>query len=190
VSCVGLASVRTFFVEGQMLCTDPCYKHEDDNLMRGLTALLDTRPGLWRFHWKMAEDGWAGERVELLEAWHDDCRRYLSRVDEFVADLGVDSGQMGFFDFESFKRRFDKDYDRDGCFYHEACELTLAPTMGGAISTSDLLEQPFGAVTSSGYGDGSYGLYVARDADGKVVAARVVFIDEELEEESDYEDDE
>jgi hypothetical protein len=37
----------------------------------------------------------------------------------------------------------------------------------------------FGVATASGYGDGGYSCYVARDKTGKIVAARIVFISEE-----------
>jgi CRISPR/Cas system-associated protein Cas10 (large subunit of type III CRISPR-Cas system) len=40
-------------------------------------------------------------------------------------------------------------------------------------------------VTSTGFGDGSYPLEVSKDADGKIVAVRIVYISNEEEDEGD-----
>lgn len=46
-----------------------------------------------------------------------------------------------------------------------------------------------GVVSSSGFGDGGYEAFIAKNAEGKVIAVQIVFITEEdlLEEEEDEE---
>jgi hypothetical protein len=34
-----------------------------------------------------------------------------------------------------------------------------------------------GVVTSSGYGDGSYGVYIAKEPNGYVIGIKIIFID-------------
>lgn len=102
-------------------------------------------------------------------------------------DVGVDSGQAGFFDlgeytmavhdhadhkFEDGKWQVAKHFD---AFYDKVCALSLGPDSFGTVE--------FGAVSSSGYGDGGYTCYVLKDAEGtpdeKIVAAQIIFIDDE-----------
>lgn len=79
---------------------------------------------------------------------------------------GVDSGQLGFFDAESWPGR-----DRDEAWYSEVCDITIEE-----INRAGLCR--FGVVTSSGFGDGAYPLYVHR-CEGKIVEIAAVFIEEE-----------
>ena len=44
----------------------------------------------------------------------------------------------------------------------------------------------YGVVSSSGYGDGSYTAYVARNDNNQVIAVRIVFLSK-YDEEEDYE---
>jgi hypothetical protein len=91
-------------------------------------------------------------------------------------DIGVDSGQAGFFDAEFYIGGDDQK------FYDQVCDLTLNGDNAGVIA--------FGAVSSSGWGDGCYELQTIRH-DGEVVAARIVFMeDTPAEDEYNEEDDE
>jgi hypothetical protein len=97
-------------------------------------------------------------------------------------DVGVDSGQAGFFDLAQYTDAVSDKSNRgeDGCkfdaFYSGVCDLTLADPSWGVV--------PFGAVSSSGYGDGGYNCYVLRKptsdpAVSELVGAYIVFISEE-----------
>lgn len=109
--------------------------------------------------------------------------------------FGVDSGQFGFFDRDHYRKAdrdsvkeqskydFGGDYltddsDSDGEeWYHACCHLTLGPDSWGTI--------PNGVVSSSGFGDGSYGVYGLKNADGEYIALTVVFINQDEIDEDD-----
>lgn len=73
-------------------------------------------------------------------------------------DIGVDGGHAGFFDAKS---------------------LPVRPKLYSDKKLFDAYWDSFnsaGLTVMSGYGDGGYPLYVARNTEGQVVAARLVFI--------------
>jgi len=95
-------------------------------------------------------------------------------------DVGVDSGQAGFFDLAKYTLSLaDKDDSRSRreskdsvfeAFYDSVCNLTLDDKSFGTLQ--------FGTVSSSGYGDGSYNCYARRDDFGTVVEAVIIFLEE------------
>lgn len=72
-----------------------------------------------------------------------------------------------------------------GSFYGDVCDLTTDEDEKGMLGG---IINGFGAVSRTGYGDGGYSVYVARK-DGKAVAARVVFIGDDEEDESGDEEE-
>ena len=50
--------------------------------------------------------------------------------------------------------------------------ITLSPKQAGVIKKR-------GVVSSSGFGDGCYDVFVSRNEDGKIVAASAIFFEEE-----------
>ena len=103
-------------------------------------------------------------------------------------DVGVDSGQAGFFDVAEYAKaledrtdgsRADKANSKFEAFYDSVCNLTLDDKSFGVV--------PFGCVSSSGYGDGGYNCYVRRNDHGQAIEAIIVFIDEPEEELDDSE---
>lgn len=111
---------------------------------------------------------------------------YLKNFAESETHVGVDSGQAGFFDLEPFAAQSATEeenggYNQDtehGKFYRSICEQTNEDAEQFAVV-------PFGAASSSGYGDGGYDLYVLRDKDGLVIEAVIVFICDYDEEEGE-----
>src|SRR5262245_18830000 len=96
---------------------------------------------------------------------------------EIHPDIGVDSGQAGFFDWQHFHSPavVPRDHpwkgptlDPKDLWYSLCCDVTLYGPNAGVI--------PFGAVSSSGWGDGGYRAYALRDATGMVIGLRLVFI--------------
>lgn len=152
-----------------MYVTDPCYNP-------GIWCqawLENVRNGTWHVIVDRQKKGMWGERVVSLEVRHADVlnnRRLRFSWRDF--DIGVDSGQAGFFDgakFEDVKDEIDTDTE----WYNSICDITLTEAQYGTTE--------WGAVSRSGYGDGGYSLYVA-EQNGEIVAARIVFIAEENEE--------
>lgn len=170
---------------GKIICTDPCYNFE---YREGLQMLVENcKLGEWRTRVVTSNEGAWGNRVAELVVTHESAdsvnlSRYYDWVE--VADgCGVDSGQFGFFDAEKYPTdESEFEHDGSGCFYDTICGQTIGDRVG-AVS--------FGVASSSGYGDGSYPVYVAKNGNGEVVALKVVFIsDEDYEDEDDYDTEE
>lgn len=91
-------------------------------------------------------------------------------------DVGVDSGQAGFYDEafyqdnSIFKGMPEPEHDYGDLWYNHACDITLSEMSAGVM--------PYGVVSSSGFGDGSYVCYTHKGSDGEIYFAFVIFIDE------------
>jgi hypothetical protein len=98
-------------------------------------------------------------------------------------NVDVDLGQAGFFDLAMYTEALsDKDLngsDAKFCkfdtFYKQVCNLTSSDARFGSLE--------FGAVSSSGYGDGSYAAFAKRDSKGYLESALIVFLAEYDDEE-------
>lgn len=164
---------------GKLRVTDPCYG-------RGTWCagvLENVKNGTWRADIYVTEHtgGW-GARNAVLRVWHVD---FLDRTpwQRATFEVGVDSGQAGFFDDACFPDD-PGDYE-PGTFYEKVCKLTLETEEQAGIV------EDFGVVSSSGYGDGGYTCLYSTAPDGQIVCAEIVFIrEEEEDDEGDtYEDD-
>lgn len=219
--------------------SDPCY--EVDCWCAG--TLENVLPGRYNCKIVRCHDDYEQdkpgmfERVRSLMICHED---YVRKPREHVAfEVGVDSGQAGFYDFDYYTQ-----YHKGGKFRHceeewydRVCESTLkrfsnphficeadyirnvmgasfmllpqieAAEAAGTISTElaqelrntylraycDYAKERMACwptiqvgyagilddkccVASSGYGDGGYGCYVARNDAGQIVAAKIIFI--------------
>lgn len=124
-------------------------------------------------------DDWSG-RVAFLHIRHDSVLNDPIDPLAFVANddfqVGVDSGQAGFFDLDQYEAALKdkKDNIRDGDtrfeqFYDHCGENTLGNEMWGIV-------EGFGAVSSSGYGDGGYKLLERRNEAGELIEARIVYM--------------
>jgi len=111
---------------------------------------------------------------------------------ELIGHIGVDSGQMMLTD-PCYADRFGGDFipgDDDsptGVYdYNGACTATLADAKAGILGNGT------GAVCSTGFGDGSYGVYVRKSDEGawgtRVSGMMIVFIGEDEDEDEDEDD--
>ena len=161
---------------GVMVCSDPCYSL--DTWCMGIVE--NVKNGTWLSSIETSDEGDWGVRIATLEVRHNDFKdTNLKFVDELLFTGGVDSGQFGFFDKEFYrndesakdlpKYDFSSDFDKSGdIWYLACCDLTLGKEQWGVL--------PNGVVSSSGYGDGSYGVFGEKNAEGEYVAFKVVFI--------------
>jgi len=180
---------------GKMVISDPCYKIP--TWCQGIVERV--KNGTWVADVEKV-DSW-GERVSVLIAMNKQALSENSRIEdtlrnglgkELPFNFGVDSGQLGFFDFEHYqndnsaidlpKEDFGADYDVESgdSWYRANCNLTLSSEQWGVL--------PFGVVTSSGYGDGSYRVFGVVNEYDEYVGFIVSFIGDE--EDDDYDDDE
>lgn len=187
----------TFKVEsGEVRISDPCYKK--DTWCAGV--LKNVKKGTWIARaWAFDEGSW-GERIGYLIAVNEDYRfRFDDPREDTGIDVGVDSGQAGIFDEKYYKddsvfadkteknRKYGEAICADDIWYSWVCDITLAEPNAGVI--------PFGCVSSSGYGDGSYNCSVIKEK-GKIVAVVIDYglenreeDEEEIEEDEELEDE-
>ena len=189
--------MKTIFnvTSGKMVCSDPCYV-----IPTWCQGVIDNvKNGKWEAGISTTDQGVWGERISHL--WVYNLEAVINNpsikkdIEVFKGYLfpdvfGVDSGQFGFFDFDNYrndesakelnKHDFGDDYDTEsGDEWYRACaDLTLATESWGVL--------PFGVVSSSGFGDGSYKVKGIEDDKGEWVAFCVEFIPDEG---YDYEDD-
>lgn len=177
-SVVGKFHVKT----PALRVSDPCYDPEV-----WCSGAIPAKTGEWEAAvYIMSDretDGW-GERVSILAVRHKDTKlpfdaetilssRLGNRPREWVTapfEVGVDSGQAGFFENEVYvSHRGGMDSD----FYEQVCDITLRKDVGVI---------DYGAVSSSGYGDGGYECIYHQDENGMADFAFLVFICEDEQE--------
>lgn len=166
--------VGSFNIEsGKMVISDPRYE-----LSGNCQILLGSvKRGRWVSNIEKREIANWGKRVCSIEAIHFDHRK--EELDwEDVGQIGVNSGQVGFFDTKHYQDDSVVPTSFEGSLcpdepWHSLCD---AVTFDGYQLKAGTI--PFGVVSSSGFGSGGYPAYVAKDAEGTVIGVRVVFIDD------------
>ena len=168
--------MNTFQVKsGAINITDPCYN-------KTTWCALFKQPaknGTWEAEVETEE---SEGRVAHLRAYHTDHAIY-SRPSDQLDSVGVDSGQMSIIDSGTYPEGEETgecgnfgDKERvPVSFYDECAKATLSEDMFGIVS-----KYGSGAVSSTGYGDGSYAVYVEKEGE-EIVAVEIVFIDQEAE---------
>lgn len=165
-----------------VMVSDPCYSEEIwcqkvvENVLPG-EYIVKVR--------KVETDGW-GTRCSALIAVHKDYQfKEIKWELEVEGNIGVDSGQCGIFSIDTFRKDgldvINPKYTQYGDFflpienpgddfYFKMCRLTLSNQKWGSYEN--------GVVSSSGYGDGGYDLYLKKH-EGKVVGFLINFQVEE-----------
>ena len=166
-------------VSDRVAVSDPCY--DTDVWCRG--ELQDMLPGIWEAVIKRDEGEW-GMRVARLIAVHKD---YVGSDMEPMTvapfEVGVDSGQAGLFDAQQYRDdaavmdlgTVVNINDPGALWYMRCCHLTLTKLAAGVM--------PYGVVSSSGFGGGSYDCFYGRNEVGKTVRVEIEFMPEEGDDE-------
>lgn len=153
------------FYKGQVSVTDPCYDDEPR-----LRAKCGVRAGSYIGAVSEKDCGDWGNRIEAIAICHEDFASdnifelpYTNRID----GIGVDAGLAGFFQDKP-------NYSDDEWNY---------------LCSNNFFNKDYGMLDcgfwcSSGYGDGYYDVYAAYENE-EIVALKIVFIEDEFEEE-DY----
>lgn len=165
--------MKTIKLSDTVMVSDPCYsmdvwcKHKLTGVLPGeyFTTVMKSDEGAW------------GTRIGLLVAVHKDyIEDSLTWRTVKEADIGVDSGQCGIFSLEGYRddslfpesSRFGFDESQEGDrWYGHMCDRTLNQEQWGTYDT--------GVVSSTGYGDGSYRLLVAKH-NGTIVGIGVDYL--------------
>ncbi len=173
----------------KMRVTDPCY--DDSVWCHGMIS--NCAAGDWEAAVVYRDEGEFGRRVVLLAARHVDSVHSFSMCNQVWMDenlvyfkggwsvcnfeVGVDSGQAGFFDDSHYRDNSvlesmpKPEHDFDIPWYNYCCDLTLSERQAGVL--------PYGAVSSSGYGDGGYTALQHRNQQGQVDCVVILFLCEE-----------
>ena len=169
-------SIGSFEVASrELIVTDPGYWF--GSWFMG--ALKPVRAGRWNAGISMVDTGEWGGYVSKLTIWHESAPE-IGDLRKAKADfkVGADSGQAGFFDAAHYRKRSSLDAapaetwsNGKDVWYDRCCEITLSRTQAGVL--------PYGAVTSSGFGDGSYYCYYFTNETGEILRAEIEFITEE-----------
>jgi hypothetical protein len=189
---------KNFKIEsGEMVLSDPSYQIPTWN--QGIVKVAN---GLWETDIERIDS--FGDRIARLWAYNLEAAindpKIIHRIEEgngspipFSAE--VDSGQFGFFDRVHYrndesskelpKRDFGDDWDsQDGdSWYRACCELKHSEDSWGVL--------PFGVVSKSGHGDGTYSVVGIKNSNSEYIAIGITFISEnDSDEDDDFEDEE
>ena len=168
-----------------VIVSDPCYEKGEWCQIK-----LNIKPGMYNVYpkkLKMEQD----ERVSMLFVVHEDYAKSKLIWKECPGMLGVDSGQCGVFSEESYRndyaevnadpaivsevtecfKMFGENNTEGDVWYRKMCSLLWRQNAGVAT-------YPTGVVSHSGFGDGSYKLYIAEKYN-KVVAMCIDYAIEE-----------
>lgn len=160
-----LTTKAVFEVQDRLVIADPCYIDTDDTLdsLGSLGVVLGGCGGTWVAEIEMAEG-----RVSILRATKHAESAFTSSW-ERVGDNEVDSGQMFIGCLSGFPLNYEKvlDHYRTG--------------PNGEWDDKDFFGHGEGVGSSTGWGDGSYPVYVKRDTLGHPIAIEVRFMEEEGE---------
>lgn len=172
----------------EVMVSDPCYSEPTWCQIK----LENVKPGTYRAFHKEHDSGDWGVRSSMIMVIHED------HLDDDIiwydhkGEVGVDSGQAGIFSYDTYRkddvemevptigydgRNFDwldfpGDKQEGDEWYKNMCKITLTNTGWGTYSN--------GLVSRSGFGDGSYTLYVAHEY-GDIIAMCIDFAVEEDE---------
>lgn len=164
--------------------SDPCY----DRDVWCCGTIEKCMVGTWEAGVLYSDEGPWGKRVSIIAIRHKETgpafssvnNRAICSMNEYrgwshqLFEVGVDSGQAGFFDDQFYRDDAvfagypDPEHDFDEVWYSHICDITLSEANAGVI--------PHGAVSSSGYGDGGYDCYAHRNKNGDIDFAFIVFI--------------
>jgi hypothetical protein len=178
-SYIGEYEIGEFTNEsGTLVVSDPCY--ELGTWCAG--QLENVATGNWKAYVIRTDEDSCGVRNAELHIYHESVQNLKAELfnvwERSSIHVGVDSGQAGFFDLPKYRNdnvasssKFlsaERQEDEGEKWYSACCDQTLDTKLSCGIIDG-------GVVSSSGYGDGGYGLYTA-EGDGRTVAAKIIFI--------------
>lgn len=168
---------------GSLRVSDPCYTPDTTCAH----TIKNARNGEWNAKIMISDEKSWGNRVARLVVWHPtaDIRECEYRARMISSNIGVDSGQAGFFDGDYYTKHHDSDYNLEGGFYHACCNATLGDDANPRLADT---VKSIGVCSSSGFGDGCYSLYTAEQG-GEVVMAFIDFIGDDDDEDTGDEEE-
>lgn len=154
----------------KVIVTDPCYSLT----VPCKTIVNNVVPGEYETSVETIDGGNWGERISSLSAIKRDSYREIVQENCLEEVIGVDSGQVGIFDYDYRIKQGDDlgKYHDESSIYKRICNLTCSPTQWGELDNKVV-------ASSSGFGDGCYDLVLFKNKEGKIIGFKVIFIYEE-----------
>lgn len=178
-----LEYIGTFSLGTKVMVSDPCYKL--NTWCQGV--LENVKSGIWEAYLKMIDTGMWGIRVaELIAISSEHHEKYLTIMDEHQEfEVGVDSGCAGIFDYDYYAKYHTEEEINEN-WYTTTIHKQFFPTHDSSGWENSIFTDSEGIASMTGYGDGGYDCYVARNTEGEIVGIRIVYInEEEINEEDD-----
>ncbi|GAB6991789.1 DUF4241 domain-containing protein [Paenibacillus pini] len=159
---------------GQLVVADPCYELNTATIIMGL--LDNVLYGTWVGEVEKTEVRDWGEACSKLTAYHSSAAEQITYMEWVKCGfiVGVDSGQAGIFDLNSYRIPDAKSEgvgsgsDQDSEWYLSCCDVTESGEEAGVIQG--------GVVSHTGIGDGTYGVYMTTNQQNQIVGVKIVFI--------------
>lgn len=174
--------MKTIELGSEVIVSDPCY--EVGTWCQA--KISGVSPGKYNVWVETSDKGddW-GIRISKLFAIHSDSKSVTWERTDF--DIGVDSGQCGIFSMDSYRndasakdvaQAWKDDVQSPGQeWYTRMCRLTWGDESWGMYDK--------GVVSRSGYGDGSYELYLAKNEKNEIVGFMVDYLLDQDEDEEE-----
>ena len=185
-------SLGTIELDTEVYVSDPCYRVCTwcQALVKGL------KPGkYYGFMNKqnMKNMGWLGG-IRVTDLWivHEDNVDTFPKTLVKGVEIGVDSGSAGIYDKEYYEKfhtledgKYIDDYPESSEWYDKQFDLRYYYDMNGneILSETDNRERRDAialdnkcVISFSGYGDGGYNLYSAKNTKGEIIGLRIKFI--------------
>lgn len=166
--------------------SDPCY----DKTVWCSGLIHNCLTGRWDAAVAYSDEGILGRRVAVLAAKHRASVRSFSQCDEVWEDekfihyesgwsicsfeVGVDSGQAGFYDEAHYQDESvlkglpEPKVSYGTLWFDHCCERTMSKVQAGTV--------PYGAVSNSGFGDGGYTALVHRNESAQADCVIILFL--------------
>jgi hypothetical protein len=168
--------IGTFNLGTKVMVSDPCY-----SLGTWCQGVLENvKSGIWDAYLKMSDEGDWGLRVaELITVNSEHYKEHPAIMDEHQEfEVGVDSGCAGIFDYDYYAK-YHKEDEIDEEWYDIIICKQFFPTHDQSGWEKSIFTESNGVVSNSGYGDGGYDCYVARNDEGEIIGIRIIYISEE-----------
>lgn len=165
---------KTITLGNSVSVTDPCCT--DDVMFRGKLKILG---GEYKVKVSLDQDKTVKSLTATLKSYKG------KKSWKYFEEIGVDSGQAGIFCDTSYRNdevangyvggEFFKDYLAENSSEKEDGERFYA-MMSDLTLENDWATYSSGVVSRSGYGDGVYPIYVAKDENENIVGIKLYFI--------------
>lgn len=169
--------IGRFSLGNKVMVSDPCYK--TGTWCQGV--LENVRAGFWDAYIKIIDKGNWGNRVaELVVINLDYNGEYDGLKSEDINEhqefeVGVDSGTAGIFDYEYYCK-YHNENTVDDDWYDTQIHHQFFPSYDSSDWQKSVFTAFNGVASMTGYGDGGYDCYVARNEEGEIVGIKIVYI--------------